>query len=75
MNDYYAYRLEHGLSAAQQRAADQRIGETAKALAELRREVARSFGRGLGALMALVRADRVRNTERETRSTATAAGH
>lgn len=58
MNQYYIYRLEHGLTAAEQRAADQRIGELAAALADLRGAVALSLSRGLGALKALGRADR-----------------
>ena len=33
MNQYYIYRLERSLSAAEQRAADQHSGELAAALA------------------------------------------
>jgi hypothetical protein len=53
MNKYYIYRLEHGLSAAEQRAADQRIGELAAALADVRSTLAHSLCRGLGAVKAL----------------------
>jgi len=53
MNQYYIYRLEHGLSAAEERAADQRIGELAAALADVRSAVAQSLCRGLGGLRAL----------------------
>ncbi|MGO9657706.1 MAG: hypothetical protein ACLQVK_16655 [Acidimicrobiales bacterium] len=60
MNQYYIYRLEHGLSAAEQRAADQRIGELAEALADVRSAVAHSLRRRLGVLKALGRADRTR---------------
>ena len=60
MNQYYIYRLEHGLTTAEQRAADQRIGELAAALADLRGAVALSLGRGLGALKALGRVNRTR---------------
>jgi hypothetical protein len=74
MNDYYTYRLEHGLSAAEQRAADQRMGEMAKALADFRRGLTRSLGRGVGALRAMVTAGRARNSGQET-SSAAVAGH
>ena len=60
MNQYYIYRLEHGLSAAEQRAADQRIGEMAAALADVRSSTVLSLRRGFGALKALGRADRTR---------------
>ena len=50
MNQYYIYRREHGLSAAEQRAADQRIGELAEALADVRSAVAQSLRRRLGFL-------------------------
>jgi hypothetical protein len=39
---YQLYKQEHGLTAAEQRAADRRAGETAAALRELRA----CFGRG-----------------------------
>ena len=39
---YYLYRLEHGLSAAEQRAVDQRTGELAAALADARSTVTHS---------------------------------
>lgn len=58
MNQYYIYRLEHGLSAAEQRAADQRMGELAAALADVRSSTALSLRRGFGALKALGRAGR-----------------
>jgi hypothetical protein len=58
MNHYYIYRLEHGLSAAEQRAADQRIGELAAAIANARGAGALNVLRGLGALKALGRATR-----------------
>ena len=58
MGQYYIYRLEHGLSVAEQRAADQRMGELAAALADVRAGVGLSLGRGLGALRALGRAGR-----------------
>ena len=60
MNYYYFYRLEHGLSAAEQRAADQRGGELAAALADVRGAVALNLCRGLGALKAIGRVNRRR---------------
>jgi hypothetical protein len=60
MNQYDIYRLEHGLSAAEQRAVDQRAGELAAALAGVRSTLAHSVRRGLGALKALGRANRTR---------------
>lgn len=77
MNDYYTYRtyrLEHGLSAAEQRAADQRMGEMAKTLADLRRGLLHSLGRGLGGLKARATQGRARRTGQEARSTAV-VGH
>jgi Cdc6-like AAA superfamily ATPase len=68
VNQYYMYRLEHGLSAAEQRAADQRIGELAAALAAARSAVARSLRRRLGLLKALGRT----NSTREAASVASA---
>jgi hypothetical protein len=38
------YRYEHGLSAAEQRAADVRAGEAAAALRDLRLRLGRAFG-------------------------------
>jgi hypothetical protein len=38
------YRYEHGLSAAEQRAADVRAGEAAVALRDLRLRLGRAFG-------------------------------
>jgi hypothetical protein len=61
-NDYHTYRLEHGMSPAEQRAADQRIGELAATLAGLRRHLAHSFGRGFG-IVALVA--KLRRTKKE----------
>jgi hypothetical protein len=58
VDQYYLYRLEHGLTSAEQRAADQRIGELAAALADIRRAVAHSLRRRLGFLKALGRTDR-----------------
>jgi hypothetical protein len=72
MNYYYFYRLEHGLSAAEQRAADQRAGELAAALADARGAVALNLCRGLGALKDLV--GRV-NRRRKAASVAAAASH
>ena len=60
MDQYYIYRLEHGLSAAEQRAADQRAGEVAAALADVRGAVALNLRRGLGALKAPGRVNRRR---------------
>jgi hypothetical protein len=60
MNQYHLYRSEHGLSVAEQRAADQRIGELAAALADVRSALALSVCRGLGTLKALDRAVRTR---------------
>lgn len=77
MNDYYTYRtyrLEHGLSAAEQRAADQRTGEVAKALADFRQGLLLSLGRGLGALRGRVTQGRARSRRPEPRSTAV-VGH
>ncbi len=54
------YRVEHGLTAAEQRAADQRMGEFAATLAGLRRSVAGSLGLALGALRGLGRPKRTR---------------
>jgi hypothetical protein len=41
---YQLYRYEHGLSAAEQRAADVRAGETAAAMRDLRLALGRAFG-------------------------------
>jgi hypothetical protein len=41
---YQLYRYEHGLSAAEQRAADVRAGEAAAALRDLRLRLGRAFG-------------------------------
>ena len=41
---YQLYRYEHGLSAAEQRAADLRAGEAAAALRDLRLRLGRAFG-------------------------------
>ncbi|MGH9105557.1 MAG: hypothetical protein ACRDZX_06910 [Acidimicrobiales bacterium] len=63
MNQYHFYRmyqLEHALSAAEQRAVDQRMGELAAAVADARSAVAHSLCHGLGALKALGRANRTR---------------
>lgn len=57
---YHVYRLEHGLSRAEQRAADQCIGELAASLAGTRRAVAFSLCRVLGALKSLARGKRTR---------------
>jgi hypothetical protein len=75
MNDYYTYRLEHGLTPAEQRAADQRIGEVAKALGDFRRALALSLGRRLGALTSRATRDRAGRTRPEPRSTPVSAGH
>jgi hypothetical protein len=40
---YQTYKYEHGLSAAEQRAADIRAGETAATLRDLRRGLGRAF--------------------------------
>lgn len=40
---YQMYRYEHGLSAAEQRAADDRAGEAAAALRELGLRLGRAF--------------------------------
>ena len=48
MDNYRIYRLERGLSPAEQWAADQRAGELAAALAELRGALGWSLRRGLG---------------------------
>jgi len=40
---YQIYKYEHGLSAADQRAADVRAGETAAALRDLRLRLGRAF--------------------------------
>lgn len=53
--NYYIYRLEHGRSAAEERAADQSMGELAAALADFRHVVAGSFGRGLRVVPGLAR--------------------
>jgi hypothetical protein len=45
---YYNYRLEHGLSAVEQKAADRRRTERAAASAVVRGAVGRSVWRGLG---------------------------
>ena len=58
MDQYYIYRLEHGLSAAEQRAADLRAGELAAAFADVRDAVALNLYRRLRALKALPRAIR-----------------
>jgi hypothetical protein len=41
---YQMYKYEHGLSAAEQRAADVRAGEAAAALRDLRLRPGRAFG-------------------------------
>jgi hypothetical protein len=43
-SSYQLYRYEHGLSAAEQRAADVRAGEAAAALWDLRVRLGRAFG-------------------------------
>jgi hypothetical protein len=43
---YQMYKYEHGLTAAEQRAADVRAGETAAALRDLRLRLGRAFLRG-----------------------------
>ena len=58
MVQYYLYRLEHGVCAAQQRAADQRMGELVADLADGRRALAHSLRRGLGTLKAVARLNR-----------------
>ena len=40
---YQMYKYEHGLSAAEQRAADVRAGEVAAALRDLRPRLGRTF--------------------------------
>ena len=40
---YQMYKYEHGLTAAEQRAADLRAGEAAAALRDLRRHLGRVF--------------------------------
>jgi hypothetical protein len=40
---YQMYKYEHGLSAAEQRAADVRVGEAAAALRDLRLRLGRAF--------------------------------
>jgi hypothetical protein len=40
---YQMYKCEHGLSAAEQRAADVRAGEAAAALRDLRLRIGRAF--------------------------------
>ena len=40
---YQEYKYEHGLGAAEQRAADVRAGETAAALRDLRLRLGRAF--------------------------------
>jgi hypothetical protein len=40
---YQMYKYEHGLSVAEQRAADVRAGEAAAARRELRRQLSRAF--------------------------------
>ena len=69
---YYLYRLEHGLSAAGQRAVDQRTGELAAAVADARSTVTHSLCRVLGALKALRRVNR---TRKEASAAAALAGH
>lgn len=73
MNYYYIYRLEHGLSAAEQRAADQRLGEMAAALGQLRSAVAHSVSRGLGTLKRLSKVNSSR--KQASVAAATPAGH
>lgn len=61
MNHYhYVYRLEQGLSPAEQRAADQAMGELAAALDETRHAIGGSLRRRLTALKALSRINRTR---------------
>jgi hypothetical protein len=40
---YQVYKYEHGLTAAEQRAADVRVGEAAAALRDLRLHLGRTF--------------------------------
>lgn len=75
MNPYYAhylYRLEHGLSTAEERALDLRSGELAAAVADARSTVAHSLGRVFGTLKALARVNR---TRKEASAAAALAGH
>ena len=58
MTQYYIYRLERGLSAAERQATDHRIGELAAAAAELRSSMAGELRRRLSVLSASVRAVR-----------------
>ena len=60
MNQYYIYRLEQGLSAAERRATDQRMSELAAALTQIRATLAHGVGRGLGTLRALRRVNNTR---------------
>jgi hypothetical protein len=43
---YHTYKYEHGISAAEQRAADVRAGEAARALRDLRLALGHVFRRG-----------------------------
>ena len=55
--DYYnLHRLERGLNGAEQRAADQRIGELAADFAKIRGAFGHSLSRGRGVLKGLGRA-------------------
>ena len=51
--NHFIYRGEHGLTAAGQRAADQRIGELAAGLAGLRQSMAGNVRLALGAMRGL----------------------
>ena len=51
--NHFTYRVEHGFTAAEQRAVDQRTGELAAGLAGLRQFMARNVGLALGAMRGL----------------------
>jgi hypothetical protein len=77
MNQYYIYRAGRSLSPAEQRAADQSIGELAAALAGARSTLVHGLGRGFAALKALGRGNRTRKeaSVATTVVATTVAGH
>ena len=61
---YQMYKYEHGLTAAEQRAADVRAGEAAAALRDLRLRLGRAFRPERGAADAVTASARIQSSVR-----------